>query len=48
MEKKKFAGVVEILPKFSNFVNPDDCIGKKNTSKSIRLQPVFIKIKILR
>ena len=31
----------EILPKFSDFLNSDDCIGKI-TSKSITLQPVFI------
>ena len=31
-----------ILPKFNNFVNSDDCIGKI-TSKYIRLQPVFIQ-----
>ena len=30
-----------MLPKFSDFINPDDCIGIM-TSKSIRLQPVFI------
>ena len=32
----------EILPKFIYFVNSDDFIGKI-TSKSIRLQPLFIK-----
>ena len=31
----------KILPNFSDFVNYNDCIGK-STSKSIRLQPVFI------
>ena len=37
----------EILPKFSDFVNFDDCI-EKITSKLIRLQPVFIKKKDLK
>ena len=32
----------KMLPKFSDFVNSGYCIGKI-TSKSIRLQPVFIK-----
>ena len=31
----------DILPKFSDFVNSNDSIGKI-TSKSIRIQPVFI------
>ena len=31
-----------MLPKFSDFLNSGYCIGKI-TSKSIRLQPVFIK-----
>ena len=30
----------EIVPKFSDFVNSDDCIGNI-TPKSIRLQSVF-------
>ena len=37
-----FAVFYEILPKFSDFINSDDCIGKI-TSKSMRLQPVFIQ-----
>ena len=37
-----FAVFEEILPKFRDFVNSDDCIGK-STSKSIRLQPVLFK-----
>ena len=32
----------DILPKFSDFVNFDYCIGKI-TSESIRLQPVFVQ-----
>ena len=40
---------IAILPKFSDFVNSDDCMGKI-TSKSIRLQRVFsqkgFKVKI--
>ena len=36
---------LEILPKFCDFVNSDDCIGKI-TSKSIRLKPVCIQTKI--
>ena len=39
-----FAVFFEILPKFSNFINSDDFIGKI-TSKYIRLQPAFIKKK---
>ena len=35
-----------LLPKFSDFINSDDCI-EKITSKSIRLQPDFI-FKILK
>ena len=31
---------LEILPKFSDFINSDDWIGKI-ASKSIRLQPVY-------
>ena len=34
----------EILPKFSIFVNSDDCSGRM-TPKSIELQPIFIKKK---
>ena len=42
-----FAGFIEILAKFSDFIKSykKDCIGKI-TSKSIRLQPVFIKKEI--
>ena len=36
----------ELLPKFSDFVNSNDCIGKV-TSKAIWLYPVFIKKKII-
>ena len=46
MKNEQFQGflpiVFEILPKFRDFLNFDDCIGKI-TSKSIRLQPVLIK-----
>ena len=34
----------EMLLKFSDLINPDNCIAKI-ISKSIRLQPVFIKKK---
>ena len=34
----------KLLPKFSYFINCDDCIGKI-TSKYIRQQPVFTKKK---
>ena len=37
-----FCSFFEIIPKFSDFVNSDDCIGKI-LSKSIRPQSVFIK-----
>ena len=39
-----FCRFFKILPKFSEFVNSDDCI-EKITSKSMRLQPVYIKRK---
>ena len=43
-----FVGVyIEIITKFSDFVNSDDCI-KWNHIKLIRLQPVFIKKKGLK
>ena len=35
----------ELLPKFSDFENYNDCI-EKITLKSIRLHPVFIEKKI--
>ena len=35
----------EIVPKFCDFVNSDDCIGKI-LSESIRLQTFFIQKKI--
>ena len=35
----------QILPKFTDFVNSNECIGRI-TSKSMRLQPVFIQKKI--
>ena len=44
-----FVVFLEILLKFRDFVNSDDCIGKI-TSKSIILQikqPVFIKKKLI-
>ena len=41
-----FAFFFEILPKLSDFVNSGDYIGKI-TSKSIRLQTVFIQKNIL-
>ena len=37
----------ELLQKFNDFVNSDDCIGKI-TSKSISLYPIFIKKKDLK
>ena len=37
-----FAVFFKLLPKFSDFINYDDSVGKM-TSKSIRLYPVFIK-----
>ena len=37
-----FAVLFKLLPKFSDFINSDYCIGKI-TSKPIRLKPVFIK-----
>ena len=36
---------LEILPKFSDFVNSDDYVSKKK-SKFIKLQPVFFSKKI--
>ena len=43
-----FVGVyIEIITKFSDFVNSDDCI-KWNHIKLIRLQPVFIQKKGLK
>ena len=39
---KNIFEVNEILKKFNDFVNSDDCIGKI-TSKPIRLYPIFIK-----
>ena len=35
-----FAVLIILLPKFSDFINSDDCMGKI-TSKSVRLYPVF-------
>ena len=35
----------ELLSKFSDIINSDDCIGKI-TSKSVRLQPFLIQEKI--
>ena len=35
----------KLLPKLSDHINSDNCIGN-NTSKSIRLIPVIIKKKI--
>ena len=40
-----YAVFFEILPKFSDYVYSDDCIGQIN-SKSIGLQIVFIQKKI--
>ena len=40
MENETF--FLELLPKFNDFINSDDYIGKI-ASKSIRLQPVFIQ-----
>ena len=40
-----FAVFSYLLPKFSNFVNADGCIGKM-TSKSIRINTIFISQKI--
>ena len=37
-----FAVILKLLPKFTDFINYDDSIGKI-TSKSIRLHPVFIE-----
>ena len=49
-EKWKYLGFFlqcssKLFPMFSKFINSDDCIGKI-TSKSIRLEPVFIQKKI--
>ena len=47
-EKGKFEGFFlhffffKLFPKLSDLLNSDDCI-EKNTSKSIRLYPVFIQ-----
>ena len=38
----QFIYFFELLPKFSNFVNSNDCIGKI-TLEYIRLYPVFIQ-----
>ena len=40
-----FAFFFPLLPKFNDFINPDDYM-KKMTSKSTRLYPVFIQTKI--
>ena len=41
-----FAGFIfKLLSKLSDFINSDDWIGKI-TSKSVRLEPVFIRKKI--
>ena len=37
-----FAVLFKLLPKISDFINSDDCIGKI-TSNSIRLKPVLFK-----
>ena len=44
-EKKIQVFPVKILPKFSDFINSDDCI-RKIKSKSIRLYPGFIQKEI--
>ena len=42
MENNFFFAFFKLLPKFSDFINSVDCIGKI-TSKSIRLYTVFNK-----